>query len=107
LDATCDSLENVKFQEVTNLAVHATLPASAQNCEDFCQAQAETNCQGSVDQQACQATEKSACDNQCSSSTEIVADGTLSAQALSDLTNQLTADGSLAANVDLVFDSLQ
>lgn len=106
-DILCDSLEDVQFEALTTVQVTASIPANEENCNEFCQASAEADCEGSFDQASCIADAKASCDTDCAQSQKITGSGEISADALATLNDDLAASGKINANVDIVFDSLE
>ena len=106
-DLLCDDLQQVQFETLVSLQLSGSLPANEENCNDFCQASAEADCEGSLDEASCILDAKASCDSDCAQSQKITGSGQISAEALSTLNSDLAASGKIKADVELVFDSLE
>jgi hypothetical protein len=107
LSILCDSLSDVAFDAVADLTITATIPASQENCDGFCQAKAAADCEGDPDQATCEADTEATCQTDCGNAQQISGRGAISADALATLNGKLGGRGNIKANVDLVFDTLE
>jgi hypothetical protein len=103
--ALCQAVENLEFENATTFTMLASIPASPENCEDFCRAGAESQCSPGND--TCVANFIVECEADCDDATRIRGSGSMTAEAASELNSRL-GDGSsnLEAEVNLVFDTL-
>jgi hypothetical protein len=106
-DLLCDNLQEVQFDTLVNVQISGSLPANEENCNDFCQASAEAECEGSLDEAGCIIDVKASCDSECAQAQKITGSGQISAEALTALNSDLAASGNIEAEVELVFDSLE
>jgi len=103
----CDSLQNVEFSKITNVQVSAFIPANEENCQDFCQASAEVDCEGAADEESCIAGVSSTCETDCSQVQTITGSGQISTASLAALNGKFSTSGVISADVDLIFDSFE
>jgi hypothetical protein len=103
----CDSLNNVDFNSLLSVQVTATLPANEENCQDFCQASADAECEDAADVEGCTTSATADCETQCAQSQHITGSGQISASSLTEVNNDLSSGSEFNANVDIVFDSLE
>jgi hypothetical protein len=106
-DILCSDLQGVQFDTLVNVQITGSLPANEDNCNEFCQASAEADCEGNADEAGCIIDAKASCDTDCANSTSIKGSGQISADALTSLNDGLSANGKIEADVELVFDSLE
>lgn len=103
---------------LTEVSVRALLENTTENCQTYCESkarsQAEAECQSQVDEASCRASVEasysSSCQTSCSGSTtrRIVAEASLSAQALATLNAQaLGLEGFGTLEADLTFDRIE
>lgn len=106
-DILCGGLEQLRFVSLSDVQISASIPADEENCNDFCQARAEIDCEGAPEGERCIEEVRASCDPECSQAERILGTGQITTEALDSCNDELEQSSVIAIQVDLVFDTLE
>jgi hypothetical protein len=103
----CGAVNNLRIQSLTSLTLTASIPANSENCDGYCQAKADVDCEASLDKASCISSAVASCKTSCQGKSRITGTGSASSSALAAANGKLGGSGEVEAQVNLVFTTLE